>query len=62
MRANSVDLRKKIVAAIRCGRSKIEVARIFGVGISLVKRYTTKTAQGEGSLDPKRAPGKRRKL
>jgi transposase len=39
----------------------VEVARIFGVGISSVKRYT-KMAEEEGSLDPKKAPGKKRKL
>ncbi len=39
----------------------MEVARIFGVGISSVKRYM-KMAQEEGSLDPKKAPGKKRKL
>ncbi len=61
MRAYSVDLRKKIVDAIRHGRLKVEVARIFGVGISSVKRYM-KMVQEEGSLDPKKAPGKKRKL
>jgi transposase len=61
MRAYSVDLRKKVVDAIRHGRPKVEVARIFGVGISSVKRYM-KMAQEEGSLNPKKAPGKKRKL
>ena len=61
MRAYSVDLRKKIVDAIRHGRPKVEVARIFGVGISSVKRYMN-MAQEEGALDPKKAPGKKRKL
>jgi transposase len=61
MRAYSVDLRKKIVNAVRRGRPKAEVARIFGVGISSVKRYM-KMAEVDGSLDPKKAPGKKRKL
>ena len=61
MRAYSLDLRKKIVNAIRRGKSKAEVARFFGVGISSVKRYT-KMAEEEGSLDPKKAPGKKRML
>jgi transposase len=39
MRAYSVGLRKKLVDAIRHGKPKAEVARIFGVGISSVKRY-----------------------
>ena len=61
MRAYSVDLRKKIVDAVRRRRPKAEAARIFGVGISSVKRYT-KMAGEEGSPDPKKAPGKKRKL
>jgi transposase len=61
MRAYSVDLRVKIVGAIRRGRSKTEVARIFGVGISSVKRYMKMTEE-KGSVDPKKAPGKKRKL
>jgi transposase len=61
MRGYSVDLRKKIVDAVRRRRPTAEVARIFGVGISSVKRYT-KMAEEEGSLDPKKAPGKKRKL
>jgi transposase len=61
MRAYSVDLRKKIVDAFRRRRAKAEVARIFGVGISSVKRYT-KMAGEEGSPDPKKAPGNKGKL
>ncbi len=61
MRGYSVDLRKKILDAIRRGRPKAEVARIFGVGISSVKRYM-KMAEEKGSLAPKKAPGKKRKL
>lgn len=61
MKAYSVDLRRKIVKAVLSGRPKAQVARTFGVGISTVKRYTTK-AQGGESLLPKRPPGKRRKL
>jgi transposase len=51
IRGYSVDPRKKIVDAVRRRRPKAEVARIFGVGISSVKRYT-KMAEEEGSLDP----------
>ncbi len=61
MRGYPVDLRKKMVDAVRRRRPKAEVARIFGVGISSVKRYT-KMAEEEGSLDPKKASGKKRKL
>jgi transposase len=61
MRAYSIDLRKKIVNAIPRGRANAELPSIFGMRISSVKRYM-KIAQEEGSLGPKKAPGKRRKL
>lgn len=57
MKAYSEDLRKKIVDAIERGMPKAEAARIFGVGISTVKRYATKAQRGE-SLQPGKAPGK----
>ena len=41
--------------------SKAEAARTFGVGISTVKRYSTKARRGE-SLEPGKAPGKRPKM
>ena len=53
-RAYSVDLTKKIIDSSRRGRPKLEVVRIFGVGISSAKRYT-KMAEEEGSLTPKKA-------
>jgi transposase len=61
MKAYSVDLRRKIVDAVLSGTPKAQVARTFGVGISTVKRYVGK-AQRRESLDPKKPPGKRRKL
>jgi len=56
MEAYSPDLRSKIVAAVEAGRSKTEVARVFGIGLSTVKRYL-KQHQETGSLEPKRHPG-----
>jgi transposase len=62
MKAYSVDLREKIVdAVLQHGMSKEEAARIFGVGVSSVKRYVNKAEKGE-SLSPKKAPGRKRKL
>ncbi len=58
MKAYSKDLRQKIVDALRRGMSKAEAARTFGVGISSVKRYSTKAQRGE-PLEPGKAPGKR---
>lgn len=57
MKAYSPDLRSKIVAAVDAGRSKAEVARVFGVGLSTVKRYL-KQQHETGSLAPKRHPGR----
>ncbi len=39
---------KKIVDAALSGRPKAQVARSFGVGISTLKRYTSKAQKGEG--------------
>ena len=60
MDAYSEDLRKKIVEAKERGMPTAEVARVFGVGLSSVKRYA-KTAREGGSLSPKRSPGTRPK-
>ncbi len=57
MKAYSPDVRSKIVAAVEAGRSKAEVARVFDVGLSTVKRYL-KQQQETGSLAPKRHPGR----
>jgi transposase len=57
MKAYSPDMRSKIVAAVEAGRSKAEVARVFAVGLSTVKRYL-KQHQETGSLEPKRHPGR----
>lgn len=57
MKAYSPALRSKLVAAVDAGRSKAEVARVFGVSISTVKRYL-KQHRETGSLVPKRHPGR----
>ena len=61
MKAYSKDLRQKIGDALRRGMSKAQAARTFGVGISTVKRYSTKAQRGE-PLEPGKAPGKRPKM
>ena len=61
MRAYSVDLREKIVTAVRRGMSKAQVARIFEVGATSVKRYVSMADQGK-PLNPGKAPGKKGKL
>ncbi len=61
MKAYSVDLREKIVAAVGHGMSKAQAARTFGVGATSVKRYVTLAEQGK-PLSPGKAPGKKSKL
>ena len=58
MKAYSEDLRKKIVQAIeQRGMSKSEAARLFGISLSSVKRYTKLASQGE-SLAPRKGGGR----
>ncbi len=61
MKAYSVDLREKIVAAVRRGMSKAQVARTFGVGTTSVKRYVKLADEGK-PLTPGKASGKQSKL
>ncbi len=56
MKAYSPDLRVKIMQAVDDGRSKSEVARLFGVGRATIKRYA-KLQRETGSLDCKPIPG-----
>lgn len=61
MRAYSLDLRKKIVESVNKGVPKSETARRFGIDRATVKRYC-KQLDERGTLEPRKAPGKRPKL
>jgi transposase len=61
MKAYSVDLREKIVAAVGREMSKAQAARTFGVGATSVKRYVKLQEEGK-PLTPGKAPGKKGKL
>jgi transposase len=61
MGAYSLDLRKKIVESVKKGVPKSETARRFGVDRATVKRYC-KQLDERGTLEPRKAPGKRPKL
>lgn len=61
MNAYSEDLRKKIVEVVERGMPKSQAARVFGVGISTVKRYVATYREGR-SLAPKKRPGSKPKL
>jgi len=58
MKAYSEDLRRKVVQAIEeRGMSKSQAARLFGISLSSVKRYSRLASQGE-SLAPRKGGGR----
>jgi transposase len=58
MKAYSEDLRKKVVEAVeQRGTSKSEAARLFGISLSSVKRYTRLASVGE-PLTPRKGGGR----
>jgi transposase len=61
MRAYSIDLGERIVAAIDTGRPTGEVARLFRVSVATVHRYRT-LRRAVGSLAAGRSPGRPRAL
>ena len=56
MRAKSLDLRQRVVAAVHAGHPKSEVAALFGIDRSTVNRYLRRDATGD--LAPKSLPGR----
>ena len=61
MRAYSTDLRERIVCSVQTGRSQRETARVFGIGVSSVKRYLQQHRK-LGTLAPKPIPGAERHI
>jgi transposase len=58
MKAYSEDLRQKVVHAVeQRGTSKSQAARLFGISLSSVKRYTKLASEGE-SLTPRKGGGR----
>lgn len=57
MKPYSEDLRTRIVAAVEGGMPKTEAARLFGVGLSSVKRYWRLAAREE-PLAPRKGGGR----
>jgi len=58
MKAYSEDLRQKVAQAVQQrGTSKSEAARLFGISLSSVKRYTKLASEGE-SLTPRKGGGR----
>ena len=56
MRAKSLDLRQRVVAAVRAGHLKADVAELFGIDRSTINRYLRRDATGD--LAPKPLPGR----
>ena len=61
MKAYSLDFRGKIVESVKKGVPKSETARRFGVHRATVKRYCNQLDE-RGTLEPRKAPGRRPKL
>jgi transposase len=62
MSAYSLDLReKKIVESVKKGVPKAQTARRLGVDRATLKRYC-KQLDERGTLEPRKAPGKKPKL
>ncbi len=60
MKACSLDLRERIVKSAQSGKPVSEVARIFEVGVSTIKRYLARAKSGD--LAPKFSPGRPRNI
>ena len=58
-RALSLDLRRRVVAAVEAGASRRQAAERFGVGVSSAIRWVAQ-ARATGDVAPKRQGGARR--
>ena len=54
MRAYSVDLREKLLAAVDAGMRRGQAASLFGVSVPTIERYV-RLRRETGSLAPRRA-------
>ena len=61
MRAYSLDLRQRVLAALARGMSRAEAATTFAVSHSTIKRWVARERTGM-SLVPGRSPGRSRSL
>ena len=61
MNAYSKDLRLRVLDAVDWGVPRKEVAKLFGVSLSTLKRYIKRRREGE-DLEPKPSPGRKRSI
>src|SRR5438034_8190697 len=57
MKAYSQDLRERILRAVDQGKPRTEIARLFGVSESTIKRYVRQRRE-KGHVQPKPIPGR----
>lgn len=57
MKAYSQDLRERVVRAVDQGKSRNEVANLFAVSLSTIKRYVRQRRE-QGHVRPKMIPGR----
>jgi transposase len=61
MNAYSKDLRLRVLDAVDRGLPRKEVATLFGVSLSTIKRYVKRRREGE-DLEPKPSTGRKRRI
>jgi transposase len=61
MNAYSKDLRLRVLDAVDRGVPREEVASLFGVSLSTIKRYVKRQREGK-DLQPKPSTGRRRRI
>src|SRR5919112_5307033 len=61
MKQYSADLRERLLGAIDAGLPQAEAARLFGVGLSTIKRWRQRRHQ-TGSVTASPRPGRRRRI
>lgn len=61
MKQYSADLRERLLGAIDAGLPQAEAARLFGVGISSIKRWRARQQQ-TGTVQASSRPGRRRRI
>ena len=57
MKAYSTDLRERVVLAAKQGMPQAEIARVFAISLSSIKRYL-KQWRETNTLEPKAIPGR----
>ena len=61
MRAYSIDLRQRVLAAVDAGMPRVQVAQTFHISLPTVQRYLRQRRQ-RGQLTPKVSPGRPRHI